>query len=104
MEARRTFQGDVKGSRIGIVVAALLAAIALGLAGGYAAKGLTSVSAPAKVNKVNVVQPDAQDHSWMGPAPAPFTAPDAKDHSWMGPAAAPYAPSHLATRKHQTVF
>jgi hypothetical protein len=78
MEARRTFQGDVKGSRIGIVVAALLAAIALGLAGGYAAKGFTSVSTPAKVN---VVQP-------------------AKDHSWTGPAPAPYAPSH----KHQTVF
>jgi hypothetical protein len=60
------------------IAVALLAAIALGLAGGYAAKGFTSVSTPAKVN---VVQP-------------------AKDHSWTGPAPAPYAPSH----KHQTVF
>lgn len=85
MEARRTFEGDAKSSRIGIVVAAMLAAIALGLAGGYAAKGITPASAPAKVN---VVQPGL------------FTEPDATDHSWMGPVPAPYVPSH----KRQSVF
>ena len=47
MEARRTFQGEAKSSRIYIVVAALLAAIALGLGGGFAAKGLGSASGPA---------------------------------------------------------
>jgi hypothetical protein len=87
MEARRTFEGGAKGSRIYIVVAALLAVIALGLAGGYAAKGLSSVSAPAKVQTVQ---------------PGLYTAPDAKDHSWMAPKAAPSVPSHKPA--HQTVF
>jgi hypothetical protein len=86
MEARRTFQGEAKSSRIYIVVAALLAAIALGLAGGFAAKGLGSVSAPTKAPAV--VQPGL------------YTAPDQNDHSWMAPKAAPYVPSH----KRQTVF
>jgi hypothetical protein len=88
MEARRTFQGEAKSSRIYIVVAALLAAIALGLAGGFAAKGLGSVSAPTKAPVV--VQPGGL-----------YTAPDAKDHSWMGPSApALQAPRHA----HQKVF
>jgi hypothetical protein len=88
MEARRTFQGEAKSSRIYIVVAALLAAIVLGLAGGYAAKGFGSTGTPTKapvvVKSGNL-----------------YTAPDAKDHSWMGPAApAQHAPRHA----HQTVF
>jgi hypothetical protein len=88
MEARRTFQGEAKSSRIYIVVAALLAAIALGLGGGYAAKGLGSVKSPTKAPAV--VQPGL------------YTAPDANDHSWMGPksAPAPLVPRHA----HQTVF
>jgi hypothetical protein len=86
MEARRTFQGEAKSSRIYIVVAALLAAIALGLAGGFAAKGLGSASAPTKAPVV--VQPGL------------YTAPDQNDHSWMAPKAAPYVPSH----KRPTVF
>ena len=79
MEARRTFQGDAKSSRIWIVVAALLAVIALGLAGGYAAKGVTSKSAPSSAP---VVQTG-------------FQGPDAIERN-----AATYAPGH----KHQTVF
>jgi hypothetical protein len=87
MEARRTFQGDTKSSRIWIVVAALLAAIALGLAGGYAVKGVTSKSAPASAP---VVQTG-------------FQAPDAADRNaaiQQSRNATTYAPSH----KHQTVF
>jgi hypothetical protein len=87
MEARRTFQGEAKSSRIYIVVAALLAAIALGLAGGFAAKGLGSVSPQTKAPVV--VQPGGL-----------YTAPDQNDHSWMAPKAAPYVPSH----KRPTVF
>lgn len=62
MEARRTFQGEAKSSRIYIVFAALLAAIVLGLAGGYAAKGIGSAStqtkAPGVVKPVLRVAPD----------------------------------------------
>jgi hypothetical protein len=88
MEARRTFQGEAKSSRIYIVVAALLAAIVLGLAGGFAAKGFGSVSTPTKAPVV------VKSGSL-------YTEPDAKDHSWMGPAApAQPSPRHV----HQTVF
>ncbi len=91
MEARRTFQGDAKSSRIWIVVAAMLAAIALGLAGGYLGKGLTSSTAPASVTvSGHVVQ-------------SGFQAPDAQDRNSVilrSRPAAPSAPSH----KHQTVF
>jgi hypothetical protein len=89
MEARRTFQSEVKSSRIWIVVAALLAAIALGLGGAYAAKGLTSSSAPASAPVVgHVVQ-------------SGFQGPDAQERNLiLRSRVAPYAPSH----KHQTVF
>jgi hypothetical protein len=86
MEARSTLQGGARSSRILIVVAALAAAMALGLAGGFGAKGLGSASTPTKAPVV--VQP------------GPRTAPDQFDHSWMAPKAAPYVPSH----KRQTVF
>jgi hypothetical protein len=88
MEARRTFQGEAKSSRIYIVVAALLAAIALGLGGGFAAKGLGSASGSATKAPVVVKSGNL------------YTEPDQNDHSWMSPKAAPYVPSH----KRQTVF
>jgi hypothetical protein len=87
MEARRTFQGEAKSSRVYIVVAALLAAIALGLGGGFAAKGLGSAGAPATKAPAVIQQ-------------GLYTEPDQNDHSWMSPKAAPYVPSH----KRQTVF
>jgi hypothetical protein len=72
MEARRTFQGEAKSSRIYIVVAALLAAIALGLGGGYAAKGLGSASpatkAPVVVTPVLRVAPDDLYNAPSAPA------------------------------------
>jgi hypothetical protein len=88
MEARRTFQGEAKSSRIYIVVAALLAAIVLGLAGGFAAKGIGSAGsqtkAPVVVKSGNL-----------------YTAPDQNDHSWLGGS----APKTIAPRHvRQTVF
>jgi flagellar basal body-associated protein FliL len=48
MEARRAFQTGARSSKqIWIVVAALLAVVALGVAGAYLVKGLTSSSAAA---------------------------------------------------------
>jgi hypothetical protein len=46
MEARRSFEGGAKSSKVWIVIAGLLAAMALGLAGGYAAKSPATVIVP----------------------------------------------------------
>lgn len=67
MEARRTFEAGAKSSKqIWIVVAALLVVLALGVAGAYFAKSLTSASAPASghVVKIAFTQSDnAQERS-----------------------------------------
>ena len=65
MEARRTFQGGVASSKsMWIVVAALVAALALGVASLYLAKGMSSASAPAATHVVQSFQaPDAQDRN-----------------------------------------
>jgi len=47
MEARRTFQGEASASKFWIVVAALLAVMALAIAGVYLSKGTASTAAPA---------------------------------------------------------
>jgi hypothetical protein len=73
-----------------MVVVAVLAAIALGLVGGYAAKGLSSSNAPAGAPVIgHAVQ-------------SGFQAPDAQDRNSaiLSGRPAPYTPSH----KHQTVF
>jgi hypothetical protein len=86
MEARRTFAGDPKSSRVWIVVASLLAAMALGLAGGYAVKGVTPSAAPAHLS-APVVQ-------------SGFQAPDAADRN----AAIQQSRNGARSHKHQTVF
>jgi hypothetical protein len=66
MEARRTFRTGARSSRqILIVVAALLAVVALGVAGAFLAKGLTAASAPTSVKAVStsVMAPDALDRN-----------------------------------------
>jgi flagellar basal body-associated protein FliL len=66
MEARRAFQAEAKSTKpIWIVIAALLAALALGVAGAYLAKGLTSASAPASGHFVQTSfqAPDAVDRN-----------------------------------------
>ncbi|TMF44992.1 MAG: hypothetical protein E6I23_05940 [Chloroflexi bacterium] len=65
MEARRTFQGGATSSKqIWIVVAALVAALALGVASLYLAKGMSSASAPATTHVVQSFQaPDALDRN-----------------------------------------
>jgi hypothetical protein len=66
MEVRRTFRTGAKGSKqIWIVVAALLAVVALGVAGAFLAKGLTAAGAPTSVKTVStgVMAPDAQDRN-----------------------------------------
>ncbi|TMB94776.1 MAG: hypothetical protein E6J40_13395 [Chloroflexi bacterium] len=67
MEARRTFQGEASGSKFWIVVAALLAVMALAVAGLYISKAASSTSAATPATKHVVLS---------GPGPM---APNVKD-------------------------
>jgi flagellar basal body-associated protein FliL len=79
MEARRAFQTGARSSKqIWIVVAALLAVMALGVAGAYLAKGLTSASAPASQQ---VVQGNFQG----GPTHRGRIAPNLLDKNQQAP-------------------
>jgi hypothetical protein len=66
MQARTAIQGRASSSKqIWFVVAALLAALVLGVAGAYLAKSLTVASAPTSVHIVQagLQAPDAQDRN-----------------------------------------
>jgi hypothetical protein len=109
MEARRSFDSGAKSSKVWIVVASLLAAMALGLAGGYAAKGTASVS-PAHLTSRPAVQsgfqaPDAVDRNAAilrahGVVQSGFQSPDAQERNAQRNGAAPA----VATHKKLTVF
>jgi hypothetical protein len=87
MEARRAFQGDVKSSKIWFAVVAILAAMALGLAGGYLGRNLTAASAPTSGH---VVQ-------------AGFQAPDAQERNSQILSNRNPQTQYVQTHKHQTV-
>ena len=66
MQARTAYQGRARTSKsIWTVVVALLAALALGVAGANLAKSLTSASVPTSVHIVQTgfQAPDAQDRN-----------------------------------------
>lgn len=66
MEVRRTYRTGARSyKQIWIVVAALLAVVALGVAGAFLAKGLTAAGAStsAKTVSTGVMAPDAQERN-----------------------------------------
>ena len=82
MEARRAFQSGAKSSKqIWIVVAALLAVLALGVAAAYLAKGVTSASAPSSGHVVQASVVGSDPYSPRDSMSAPNTS-----------AADPYSP------------
>jgi len=83
MEARRTFQGEASGSKFWIVVAALLAVMALAVAGLYISKAASSTSAATPATKHVVLS---------GPGPM---APNVKDRDPEVQQSAPAVRSHL---------
>lgn len=64
MEVRRSYEAGAKSSKIWFAIAALLAVVALGVAGAFLAKGLATASAPSvKTVTTGVMAPDAAERN-----------------------------------------